>query len=127
MSYGTEAPVLDSEGFHVVCLSGNNGQGKSALLDALTWALWGRARKTVGCLNPAPDLLRTSEREMSVEFEFDVEGDRYRVLRTYTETGRGGEDTPRAARPFSRGQGVPGAFRSEPPGDGRAHHPGHRP
>ncbi len=89
MSYGAQAPVLDFEAFHVACLSGNNGQGKSALLDAITWALWGRARKTTGRQNPSPDLLRTSEREMSVEFEFDAEGERYRVVRTYAESPKG--------------------------------------
>ena len=83
MSYGTEVPQLDFEHFHTACLSGDNGQGKSALLDAITWALWGKARKATGQINPAPDLLRVGADEMRVEFVFDLDGNRYRVIRTY--------------------------------------------
>ncbi len=68
MSYGEAAPVLDFELFHVACLSGRNGQGKSALLDAMTWALWGEARKSSGGHKPDDDLVRIGEREMQVEF-----------------------------------------------------------
>jgi len=39
-----EEQVLDFSGIHLACLAGDNGHGKSALLDAMTWALWGRAR-----------------------------------------------------------------------------------
>ncbi len=83
MSYGTAAPALDFEQFHVACLSGRNGQGKSALLDAITWSLWGEARKSSGTQKPDDDLLRLGEREMQVEFVFDIEGERYRVVRSY--------------------------------------------
>ena len=86
MSYGAEAPELDFEQFHVACLSGDNGQGKSALLDAMTWALWGKARKATSRLNPAQDLLRVGQSEMQVEFVFDIEGGRYRVLRSFHRT-----------------------------------------
>ena len=89
MSYGTEAPVLDFEGSMSHASPATTARESRRSWMRLRGPSGGRARKTVGRLNPAPDLLRTSEREMSVEFEFDVEGDRYRVLRTYTETGRG--------------------------------------
>ena len=36
--------TLDFNGIHVACLVGDNGSGKSSLLEAMVWALWGRAR-----------------------------------------------------------------------------------
>ena len=36
---------LDFTGFDLACISGQNGAGKSSLLDAITWALFGQARK----------------------------------------------------------------------------------
>ncbi len=44
MCYRDELPPLDFDGIQIACLSGENGAGKSALLDAMTWALWGEAR-----------------------------------------------------------------------------------
>jgi exonuclease SbcC len=84
LSYADENPPLDFTQFHVACLSGNNGHGKSALLDAITWALWGEARSR------NEDLMRLGAQEMSVEFEFDLEGNRYRVLRRFRRTARSG-------------------------------------
>jgi exonuclease SbcC len=84
LSYADENPPLDFTQFHVACLSGNNGHGKSALLDAITWALWGEARSR------NEDLMRLGAQEMSVELEFDLEGDRYRVLRRFRRTARSG-------------------------------------
>ena len=41
-----EPSELDFTGIHVACISGRNGAGKSAMLDAMTWALFGEARKS---------------------------------------------------------------------------------
>jgi ATPase involved in DNA repair len=76
MSYGENVPPLRFEGMHVVCFSGANGHGKSALLDAITWALWGRSRA-----RSDDDLIRHGRTEMMVDFEFQLEGLRYRVRR----------------------------------------------
>ncbi|GAK56918.1 SMC domain protein [Candidatus Vecturithrix granuli] len=83
LSYGEDVPPLDFNEFDVACLSGSNGHGKSAILDAMTWALWGEARKAAGEKSPSDGLLRIGTPEMQVELVFDLEGDRYRVIRNY--------------------------------------------
>ncbi|MBP1694382.1 MAG: sbcC, partial [Chloroflexi bacterium] len=37
---------LDFSAFDLACIAGANGAGKSSLLDAITWALFGKARKS---------------------------------------------------------------------------------
>jgi exonuclease SbcC len=85
MCYRDPIPV-DFTGLHVACLSGNNGHGKSALLDAITWALWGKART-----NQADELIHQGQNDMWVEFEFSLGTNRYRVRRSRERRGRGGK------------------------------------
>ena len=74
LSYAQEA-VLDFTRFDLACISGPNGAGKSSLLDAITWALFGRARRSdEGVIHMHSDAAL-------VEFEFEYEKDRYRVVR----------------------------------------------
>jgi len=84
LSYGEDVPPLDFTQFHIACLSGNNGQGKSALLDALTWAVWGEGRKASQEKKADNSLLRIGQKDMQVEFVFDLEGDRYSIIRTFS-------------------------------------------
>ena len=80
MCYRENVPPLNLEGVHVVLLCGDNGNGKSALFDAMTWALWGKSRA-----KSDDDLVHLGEREMEVELEFSVAGQRYRVIRKHTK------------------------------------------
>ncbi len=82
MCYRENVPALSFEGIHVACLCGDNGHGKSALLDAITWALWGKARA-----KSDDELIHIGQSEMEVEFEFSVGSNRYRVLRKRTKAG----------------------------------------
>ncbi len=66
---------LNLDGLHVLCLSGDNGAGKSTILDAITWALWGEARSA------DDDLIAQGETEMMVELVFALDGRTYRVIR----------------------------------------------
>ena len=66
------------EGMHIACLCGPNGHGKSSLLEAIAWALWGDAVH-----RPQEELIHLSEPEMRVELEFLARGDRYRVIRRH--------------------------------------------
>jgi exonuclease SbcC len=69
---------LDFSGFSLACISGQNGAGKSSLLDAITWALFGRARKhDESVINTHPEV-----EAAEVTLDFDYEGNRYRVQRT---------------------------------------------
>jgi exonuclease SbcC len=81
MSYGEEGATLPFEGLHVACLSGDNGNGKSALLDAMTWALWGKTRASGVGSTTEDDLIRLGTDEMEVRFEFELNAQRYRVVR----------------------------------------------
>ncbi|MHB8172147.1 MAG: AAA family ATPase [Thermincolia bacterium] len=81
MSYGEDVPSLNFSGFHMACLTGSNGNGKSALLDAITWALWGQARGVDKNGAGMDDLIRLGAEEMEVEFTFLLEGNQYRVVR----------------------------------------------
>ncbi|MGI4792303.1 MAG: AAA family ATPase [Janthinobacterium lividum] len=78
MSYGSDVPAIDFSGMHTLCLSGENGHGKSALLDAITWSLWGESRAGK---NKHDELVRIGADEMSVHFTFEMTGQRYRVVR----------------------------------------------
>ena len=68
--------TVDFSGIHVACLSGENGAGKSALLDAMTWALWGKARA-----RRDDELIRLGQTETEVDLTFQLGPDRYRVVR----------------------------------------------
>jgi exonuclease SbcC len=47
---------VDFSTFKLACISGHNGAGKSSLLDAITWVLFGEARKRDNTLiNSASD------------------------------------------------------------------------
>jgi DNA repair protein SbcC/Rad50 len=83
LSYGEQAQTLDFTRFHIACLSGANGHGKSALLDAITWSLWGQARKGRHDRKPDEGLLRLGARQMRVEFTFDLDGGTHRVIRSF--------------------------------------------
>ena len=54
--------TVDFSAVRVACIAGDNGAGKSALLDAITWALWGRARTST-----ERDLMSLGETQVSVE------------------------------------------------------------
>lgn len=69
--------ILDFRGFDLACISGENGAGKSSLLDAITWVLFGLARKR------DDSLINTHEdvKFANVIYDFAYEGNVYRVNR----------------------------------------------
>jgi exonuclease SbcC len=85
MCYRDNVPPLSFDGMHTACISGNNGNGKSALIDAMTWALWGRARA-----KSDDDLIHLGQTEMEVEFDFAVGQQPYRIIRKHSKPKRRG-------------------------------------
>lgn len=75
---------IDLRGIGVACLSGENGAGKSALLDGITWSLWGKAR-----VNSDRELIALNATEMEVTFGFMLDQQEFRVTRRRTRGGAG--------------------------------------
>ena len=73
-----ESAVVDFEGRRLFAITGPTGAGKSSLLDAITWALYGEAPR-VG--RATRQLITHGARSMAVRFDFSVRGERYRVSR----------------------------------------------
>ena len=88
LSYQGETE-LDLCGIHVGCLSGDNGNGKSALLDAVTWALWGWARgRKYGTGGASPDeLVHQGQTDMEVTLTFAAGEAVYRMVRKHSKGG----------------------------------------
>ncbi len=84
MCYSEDLPPLDLSDLHVACLVGDNGHGKSAILDAMTWALWGKARA-----RSDDELIHQGKTEMEVELEFLLADNRYRIIRKRDKRRRG--------------------------------------
>ncbi len=69
---------LDFSQIELACISGQNGAGKSSLLDAITWSLFGEARgKSNDVINLHPDV-----KAAEVIFIFKHEENTYRVQRS---------------------------------------------
>ena len=90
MPFRENVPPIDFSGIRLACLCGDNGAGKSALIDAMTWALWGRARS-----NSDDALIHLGRTEVEVEFEFKVGQEHYRALRKHSrgKPGRSGQSS----------------------------------
>jgi exonuclease SbcC len=86
LSYGEQIQTIDFSKHSLICLSGKNGNGKSAILDAITWAIWGQARKVSGAMKPDDGLLRLGQSRMMVSLEFEIGQNIYRVRREFSKT-----------------------------------------
>lgn len=83
LSYG-DPQTIDFSPHSLICLSGKNGHGKSALLDAMTWALWGQARKASTSSRPDQGLLKLGQSTMTVCLDFVFNSQEYRVRREFS-------------------------------------------
>ncbi len=99
--------AFEFDGHPVWLLHGPNGVGKSAVFDAMVYALFDEADRREGCGTRVADLIRYGASSMRVEFDFEYRGRRYRVWRTRSRAGQprqgvgefvAGEPTPKPVR-----------------------------
>lgn len=81
----TKPPELDFSKFKLGAISGHNGAGKSSLLDAITWCLWGTSRAG----DSSDPLIHSGEEVMEVEFEFMLDSHSFVVKRHRSKKGGG--------------------------------------
>ena len=62
--------IVDLSKIKVACVSGSNGAGKSTLFDAMTWSLFGKARRS------DDGLIHNKSESCQVVFDFDYEVNR---------------------------------------------------
>jgi DNA repair protein SbcC/Rad50 len=75
---------LDFHGLHTACICGSNGAGKSSLLEAITWSIWGESRAA-----SEDDVIHTGSKDVRVDFIFEANQQIYRVIRTRSRGGTG--------------------------------------
>ena len=84
-SYTEAEPAdIDFRGLDLACISGSNGAGKSSLLDGITYALYGEARRR------DESIINNASKRAEVTLDFEYEGQVYRVIRAITR-GKGSQ------------------------------------
>lgn len=76
-----ETAVLEFGEIHLACISGENGAGKSSLLDGMTWALFGVSRTGKSDENVVNRQAAKNGEAAQVRFTFGLDGAVYRVVR----------------------------------------------
>ncbi|MDJ0633696.1 MAG: exonuclease subunit SbcC [Xenococcaceae cyanobacterium MO_188.B29] len=69
--------TLDFRGLHTACICGANGAGKSSLLEAVTWVVWGKSRAAT-----EDDVIHAGANNVRVDFEFSSNNQTYRIIRS---------------------------------------------
>jgi exonuclease SbcC len=71
-----ERVEIDFSSFALACITGENGAGKSSILDGMTWALFGRARKH------DETVINLESNKAEVCLVFLYEGNQYKIIRS---------------------------------------------
>jgi exonuclease SbcC len=70
-----------------IIICGNNGNGKSSIIDMITTALYFRARGTDSRGSGMDDLINKEEKEMIVDFTFQMNDTNYEIIRKKVRNG----------------------------------------
>jgi len=82
--FGTDTPVLDFDKLDkVVGILGPNKSGKSSLVEAIIWALFGSTLRN----KIAKTVIRNEEEKCEVQLEFITHDTNYKIVRTRAKTG----------------------------------------
>ena len=84
LSYGDTPTEIDLKMAKTVLITGANGSGKSVLLDAITFALFGKAYRKI---NKGQMINAINEKNGVVEIQFSIGKSRYRIVRTLSPDG----------------------------------------
>ncbi len=72
--------ILDFQGIHLASITGANGSGKSSILDAITWSLFGRSRSKSD--DDVVNRQASNKGEgAEVIFSFELDSTAYRIIR----------------------------------------------
>lgn len=74
--------VVDFSGLDLFAVTGPTGAGKTSLIDAMAYALYGRAPRLDGQGRAVRQLISQGRGRMRVALEFECGGRRYRIART---------------------------------------------
>jgi len=78
LSTGNNWTEIDFDKFKTTLVVGHNGSGKSTMLDALAFALFGKPHRNIN----KPQLVNTiNNKDCMVEVKFDVAGSSYKIVR----------------------------------------------
>ncbi|MFQ3599504.1 MAG: SMC family ATPase [Chloroherpetonaceae bacterium] len=75
LSYGERVQELDFDLFQLAVLTGENGAGKSSLIEAIPFCIWGEGRES------RSELLRKGASEARIELEFELQKNIYHITR----------------------------------------------
>ena len=75
LSYQSPA-TINFETIHLACISGSNGAGKSSILDAITWVLFGIGRSR------NDEVINQNSKVATVTFVFGYESQTYQIIRS---------------------------------------------
>ncbi|MFN3560389.1 MAG: SbcC/MukB-like Walker B domain-containing protein [Chloroherpetonaceae bacterium] len=75
LSYGEPEQELDFDLFQFAVLTGENGAGKSSLIEAIPFCIWGKGRES------NHELVRKGAKEARIELELELQNNIYRITR----------------------------------------------